>query len=425
MIRLALALAAALPIAAVSQPVPPAAAAEPAPAPAPVAAPVAAPAPSASGVTVDIGGWMVFNSYFNWGGSNAVDLPQRAAGLRGEVAAGMQARQSRVRANLGLPGGGLLGDAKLKGLVEVDFMGGNVNGDQSLTIVRFRHGWVSATWADLGNLTLTVGQTWGLFTGPYFAQSLGHLAVPRFAGAGFLFRRAPQVRLSGDLGGDLGLLWAVGAMAPMDKATVPAPVTSAASVGERSGVPDLEGRAAVVFRPGRKNAAEVGVSFHLGQDRYLLNAGATNDNESVRSAGLSVDAKLDVAGFTLLGAAFQGRNLDILNTAGAGVRTAPATGTITSAEAVETRGVWGQLQYQATPALQLVAGGGLERPTASDLAAGATVVRRNGQASAGVVVNLTPRWRCAAEVTRYVTTYNAADSRYELTQAELSTLFAF
>jgi len=421
MIRLALALAAALPIAAAAQPAP-----TPAPpAPAPVAAPAAAPAPAPSGVTVDIGGWMVFNSYFNWGGSNAVDLPQRAAALRDELAAGMQVRQSRVRANLGLPGGGLLGDAKLKGLVEVDFMGGSVNGDQSLTIVRFRHGWVSATWAELGNLTLTVGQTWGIYTGPYFAQSLGHLAVPRFAGAGFLFRRAPQVRLSGDLGGDLGVLWAVGALAPMDKATAPAPVTSAASVGERSGMPDLEGRAAWVWRPGRKNVAEVGVSFHLGQDKYLLNAGTTNDNKVIHSSGLAVDAKLDVAGVTLLGAAFQGRDLDILNTAGAGVKTTTTAGVVTAAEAIETRGVWGQLQYQATPALQLLAGGGLERPTPGQLPAGATVVKRNGQVSGGVVVNLTPKWRCAAEVTHYVTTYNAADSRYELTQAELSTLYAF
>ena len=65
-------------------------------------------------------------------------------------------------------------------------------------------------------------------------------------------------------------------------------------------------------------------------------------------------------------------------------------------------------------------------PTPNDLALSATVVRKNGQVSAGVVVNLTPKWRCALEQTHYVTTYNdAAQNRFVANQTELSTLYAF
>jgi hypothetical protein len=374
-------------------------------------------------VTIDWGGWLVLQSFFNDGGTNSADLPQRAAGQRSEIATGMQVRQSRLRAVLGLPGGGLLGDAKLKGLVEIDFMGGGVGGDNSLPLTRLRHAWVSATWKELGNLTLTVGQTWGIYSGPYFATSLGHLAVPRFAGAGFLFRRAPQVRLSGDVGGAVGFQWAAGLLAPMDKNTAGTAVASGAGVGERSGLPDVEARAALVYRPGKKNMVEVGLSGHFGQDRYLVTA--ANLNQTVASSGTALDLKLDLPYVTVLGAGFAGKNLDVFNTIAPGVRLGAGTPPA-SAEAIRTKGAWGQAQVNVFTGVQLLVGGGIETPNTDDLPVAGTVVRKNGQVSAGVVVNLTPKWRCALEQTHYVTTYNdAAQNRFVANQTELSTLYAF
>lgn len=421
--RLALVLAAALPLAAIAQ-TPPAPAA---PADPPAAATAAAPAPA--GVTIDWGGWLVLNSFYNSGNTSApADLPARATppttGLPEESAVGMQVRQSRLRAVLGLPGGGLLGDAKLKGLVELDFMGGGVGGDASLPLVRLRHAWVAATWKDLGNLTLTLGQTWGIFSGPYFANSLGHLALPRFAGAGFLYRRAPQIRLSGDVGGDIGVKWDVGLLAPMDKAVVGAAVTSGAGVGERSGIPDVEARVAVLYRPGKKNMVELGLSGHYGVDSYVVTGPA---NKDVTSQGVSADLKVDVAMVTLLGAFFSGENLDILNTVGPGVNLGAASGGFpATAAGIKTKGGWAQLQVTPIAGLQLLAGLGVETPDAADLPAGAAVVKKNEQLSGGVVVNLAPKWRCALEYTTYKTTYNdAASNTFDASQLELSTLYAF
>jgi hypothetical protein len=437
-LALTLTLAALAPLAAVAQTPAPAPAAEPAPAAAPAAvpapAPPAAPAPAADKVTVDIGGWLIFNSHLNWGGSNSTDLPQRASFNRDEIAAGMQVRQSRVRMVLGLPSDGLLGGAKLKGLVEADFMGGSVGGDASLPLVRFRHGFVSATWKDLGNLELLVGQFWGIYTGPYFAQSLAHIAVPRFGGAGFLFLRAPQVRLSGDLGGDLAVKYQLGAFAPMDRAAASTTaVASGAGVGERSGLPDAEGRVALVYREGKKQMVEVAVSGHYGQDRYALTSTAGTStafkaSKTVESSGFAVDAKIDLPMVTLLGCAFQGKNLDVLNSS-PGVRSfttgTGATQSLDDVAAIRTQGYWAQLQVTPVAGLQLLAGGGMETPKSADLAAGAGVMRKNGQWSAGAVVNLTSKWKASLEFTHYVTNYNAAGARFMLDQAELSTLYAF
>ena len=178
-----------------------------------LAAPLASRPEEPQKLTIDTSGWLILNTYANSGALNANDLPRYAkGGPSDEEALGLGVRQSRLRLNIGIPSEGLLLDAKLKGLVELDFMGGNAVGtdDPSLPLVRLRHAWVSAAWPRLGNLSVLVGQTWGIVGGPYFAQSLSHLATPRFAGAGFLYRRAPQIRVSGDVGQTFGVAYQVG-----------------------------------------------------------------------------------------------------------------------------------------------------------------------------------------------------------------------
>jgi hypothetical protein len=210
-------------------------------------------------------------------------------------------------------------------------------------------------------------------------------------------------------------------------------VASNAGVGERSGLPDAEGRVALVYREGKKQLVEVAVSGHYGQDRYALttNTGGTITifrNRTVDSSGVAVDAKIDLPMVTLLGAAFQGKNLDILNSS-PGVRSfttgTGAAQTLDNVDAIRTQGYWAQLQFTPVAGLQLLAGGGMETPKSKDLAPGASVMRKNGQWSAGAVVNLTSKWKASLEFTHYVTNYNAAGARFMLDQAELSTLYAF
>jgi len=414
---------AALPIAAAAQtppaqplpPSPPSGVAQPAPPPA------AAPAP---GVTVELGGWFVLNGFAGHGGLNAADQPRFAvAAPDGESSLGMAVRQSRLRAGVGIPADGLVPGARLRGLLELDFMGGYVASDASLPIVRLRHAWVSAAWKDKGNLTLLLGQTWGVFTGPYFAASLSHLATPRFAGAGFLYRRAPQLRLSGEVGSTAALLWTVAALAPIDRATATA---SAVGVGERSGLPDVEGRLAVAVKAPVK--LEVGVSGHWGQEKFQL-VGPPPRNSTVDSIGYAVDARVETRFVTLVGAAFQGENLDVWYSVAPGVRT-----TATTVDTVDTRGLWAQAQVTPVKGFQLLLGGGLEQPEREDLpatipaTAGGTQTFStpydNKQASVAAVLNLASRWRVSAEGTRYWT--KAVDgSRRNASQFEVSSLVAF
>jgi hypothetical protein len=238
-------------------------AAEPAPEPAPAAAPAEKPAPppppaaALAGITFEPGGWLVLNGWADFGALNASDLPRFALRARGEQATGAAVRQSRLRLGIGLPSdAGLLGGATFKAFLEGDFVGGYVSGDESAPLPRLRHAWVSATWKALGNLSVLAGQTTDVFHGTVAALSISHLATPRFAGAGYVYRRAPQVRVQGEVGKELALAYQLGLLSAADKTTQTA---SATGVGYRSFAPDVEGRAAVLYRGALPAKAELGL----------------------------------------------------------------------------------------------------------------------------------------------------------------------
>jgi hypothetical protein len=445
MIRRAAALAIVLPIFASAQtsPATPAAAAaqvEPTPPPSapdsyapPAAAPAAPAAPAATpaqagpptsgkpGVTVDWSGWFQTHAWRTFGGVNSTatgstDLPTYA--VNAHDTAGLSARQSRIRAAVGMPADGLLEGAKLRGLVEVDFMGPLGSDDPSLPAVRLRHAYLAASWRNFG---LTVGQTWGLFTGPYFATSLAHLAVPRFGGAGFLYRRAPQIRVSAETSGPLVLSVQLAALAPYDKAK-----SQNQLVGERSGVPDGEGRVSLAYRTGGRTWVDVGASGHYGRETWFLD-GAAQD-KTIESWGGSVDARIDVPYLTVSGAAFVGQALGVYATVAPEVRfTSDSTGKTTDVNPVRTMGFWAQAVLTPVAPLQLVAGYGIEEPKLEDLPVGptpATIINRNQQVSGGAIVALTKAWRVSLEGTWFVT--NTQDQfQRNSTQLEVGSLYEF
>jgi hypothetical protein len=407
-----------------SAPTPPARAAQ---APAgPPAAPAPAPTSAAKpAVTVDLSGWLVTQAFHNFGGVNASDLPQWAA--HGVDTGGIAVRQSRIRAALGLPSDGLLADARLKGLLELDFLGGNsASTDASLPTARLRHAYLTVGWSDWCNRTLLVGQTWGVFTGPYFATSLGHLAVPRFGGAGFLYRRAPQVRLTSETkGSDLALQTTFAALAPVDKST-----SQGFLVGERSSVPDVEGRVAALVRRGGKTVLELAGSGRFGQQKWQLDGLSSKREKRLSSWGAAVDARIELPMLTLVGAAWTGQALGVYYSVAPGVKTVANATTATlldNVSPVRSMGAWGQAILAPTSILQLVAGYGVEAPRRKDLPAGtaaAPTVTHNQQVSGGAILSLTSRWKVSGEVTWYdTTTYD--HFKRNATQLELASLYAF
>jgi hypothetical protein len=406
----------------------PAASPAPAPAPAPAVAPPQAAAPSSaapSKVTVDAGGWLLLNASRNFGRLNATDLPLFATAAGGEANAGLNVRQSRVRFNVGIPTDGLIAGSVMKGLVELDFMGPGVNADPSLPLVRLRHAWVAVSWKEKANLTLMAGQNWNLFFGPLVPVSLGHLAVPRFGGAGFLFRRAPQLRVSAEVGAPLVLSCAVAALSPMDRQTTQGGIL----VGERSGSPEGEARVAASYRPGGKTAFELGLSGRYAIHRWLLDGATPARDEDVDSWGGAADLKLDL-GFALLqGAGFVGEAMGAYASIAPGERlTTTGTPAVTTAvDAVRTQGGWAQLVLTPVKGFQLALGGGLEKPRRGDLPAGtaaAPTVSRNRQLSGAAIVNLSSRWRVSVEGTGYWTDFVNGTERTGQ-QVELASLVAF
>jgi hypothetical protein len=385
--------------------------------------PPSPPAPPAGGLAVS--GALVLQAYRNVGGVNQTDLPQWAA--QGDSTTGVAVRQTRLRAALELPSDGLLRGARLSGLLEADFAGALVNADPALPQARLRHAWVSAAWKDLANLTVLAGQTWGLLEGPWSAASLGHLAVPRFGGAGVLYRRAPQLRVSVETDGTLAVAGAVAALAPIDRAA-----SDGQLVGERAGIPDVEGRVAGRYRRGGRNVVELGLSGRVGAQRWRLDALAAPRDETITSWGAAADARVELPYVTVVSGAFLGEALGVYGSVVPGVNVTRGEGDAVSAVSpVWTTGFWAQAVVTPVAPLELLLGYGVEEPRLSDVPAKTTVggaevstVTRNQQVSGGAILALTSRWRISGEVTWYLTdTYDRFERNS--TQLELASIYAF
>jgi hypothetical protein len=425
-------------------------------APAPQAA---APAAATDKVTADFSGWLIMQSFYNQGGLNAMDLPKLAAPVADgayldQDSTGVMIRQSRFRWNLGLPSDGFIKGATLKGLAEFDFAG-QQGADISSWLPRIRHAFVTATWKDLNNLQVLVGQTWGVAPGPYFANSLTHIVMPRFGGAGYLFRRAPQVRVSGNVpvasGAGLSYTGAV--------------LTPEVAEGQRSGTPHLEARIAANYKMAGKQLVDVGVYGHVGTDRYeafdvdTVASTTTAKTVDVGSRLIGVDAKIDLPYVSVFGSAFMGQNLDAYAATAPGVRTvtaldpsdlakclpgagdfctAPGQTTrkqarvVTGVDGVDTTGWFAQATITPVKGVQLVAGYGQETPDEDTLPTAtltAPQIVKNAQLSGGVILNVTSRWRVGLEYTQYSTEYmyggTNANKTFDASQFELGTLFAF
>jgi len=390
---------------------------------APAAKPAAAPA-----LTVTPYGFVQLTADFNQGifdnGGGDVQYPgvvalnETATTTRSFL---MHARNSRFGVRLGLPTAPF--GAKLGAVFEVDFRGGfggatNVSFYQPLMRLRLAYGTATFKVGDAYNVTLLAGQEYGLVT-PLFATSAAYTGDPIFWKAGNTWHRTPQIRLSGESTGQIGILWQAAVLSPLDNAS--GSETLFVGPGNRSRRPDLEGRIAANMKSGKTKVIEVGVGGHLGWERYSTSA-AVSPTEDLRSEMVGVDAQINLPIVSFKGEAWRGSNIEDYFTVGGGVAGNGTDGV----RSLRTRGMWGQLVLQPVALVQVTAGAGVEEPEGDDLSPTAGI-HRNRQLMGGVIVNPSKNWKAAVEVTKTLTLHGTAAGLTERqgVQTAVTTAFVF
>ena len=274
--------------------------------PTPPAVP-APPPPAASKVTFNPYGFILTNAFFNSRAFATDDYPQYAvnAGALNDRGILLSSRYNRIGVKIG--GAEALG-AKLNAVMEADFGFGFVvsagqavqtstqaaNFDFYKPIARMRLGYVTATWGDPdAKVTLLTGFDYGLVN-PLFAVTLGYIGTPLFQNAGNLYTRSTQVKLTGEVGKDNGFTAAVSVSDPMDQNIFAGSgqnqETPTLSSGNRSRVPELEGRVSGKFKSPMASG-EVGVSGGYHKERYLLGAIGAAVATARPTAGSSISTR--------------------------------------------------------------------------------------------------------------------------------------
>lgn len=355
--------------------------------PAPEAAkPAEAPKPAPAPVfTFTPYGFVLANVYYNTGTVAFQDTPTAAVAgskynpdgdetLRSDGSASATARQTRI----GLKMKGDLSETwSASGAVEVDFWGlHEVGGARNITQAapRLRLATFSVT---NKTLTFSAGQDWAFFTGGPgpngipAANSLAHVSVPAYSGAGNLWNRLPQMTVA--YKAPMGIMVKAGIVRPHSADEPVGTIThndgftdyTKADPGNWSGMPGAEGRIAY-----ESEKVTVGFGGHYHQEKYQLttSAGAiddTVDTEAVAAWVAAADIKVALGGFNGYLVAFTGANLNTFFGI-AGVKASAFDGgaatSIEKVEPVKSQGGYVQLGYDVIPKqLAINAGAGVEQ----------------------------------------------------------------
>jgi hypothetical protein len=392
--------------------------------PTPAAVP-APPPPMANKLTFNPYGFILTNVFFNSRAFAADDYPQYAvnAGATNDRGILFSSRYNRIGVKIG--GAEAMG-AKLGAVIEADFGFGFVvsagqgvqtstqasNFDWYKPIARMRMGYVTATWGDPdAKLTLLMGQDYGLVN-PLFAVTLGYIGTPLFQNAGNLYTRSPQVKLTGELGKDTGITFAVAAMDPMDQNIFAGAgsnqETPTLSAGNRARIPELEARLSGKFKS-EIASGEVGVSGGYHKERYLLGTitaatatasqafGPNGQYVDLDSAVGGVDAVFKFPFIEVRGEGFMGHNADMYfaHLGQGGTTALGGAAAVTGVVNKRTKGFWVQGILSPVDSIQLTGGYGVETPFEDDIAVGAR--SRNSLASAGIIWSASKALKFSAE----------------------------
>jgi hypothetical protein len=420
------------------------------PAPAAVPAPAAAPK-----VTITPYGFILTQAFFNDGPFSAKDTGFQALANHDGGAFILSARGSRFGFKIGVPDDPWTG-AKLAAVIEADFKAGSLptaaqvsptctttastttpvaytttcSASSSLTapstswyngLLRLRHAYMTATWGGPdAKVELLAGQSWGLIA-PLFANSVAWGYDPLFWQAGNLWRRSPQFRLSFETGNQIGVNVAAAALSPADAQVSNATATSAAPVpgyaldygaGNRSRVPNFEGRAAVWAKQGSKKVAELGVSYHYDKRRYS----ATNSLVSADSTGqvIAADLVMNLPFITIQGEGFFNDGAgDTMNAiAPAVVVSGGASGAVPVVRTIQSRGGWAQAVIKPIPEIEIPVGYGVEQVAYKNVGLAATTRTSNHEFAAGAIFNANHPWKFAFEWVHTLSKYELATTAF-------------
>ncbi len=358
-----------------------------------------------SGLQAEVYGYVKLDASYDSRRTVAGDLmffvlPDGPAGRKEEF--NMTARETRLGLNLGVPG---LTDYRVTGKLETDFYG--AGGGDNTALLRMRLAYVNI---QKDSLSLMAGQDWDTFitAGP------GYAIIPRIvnfsymAYAGALGLRRPQVRLTYD-------------KEVADGTRVIAKVAAARTIGQDIDGDGQNDGAAAGFPSGQGNLILVtdalgglktvlSVSGHGGSERvgaHMLEGPEGSDPIAVPkkdydswsligSLSQQLGSKL-----TLQGAYWTGENLvTYWGGIGNGINRSLRKG-------VRAQGGWAQLMLNATDAVNLNVGYGVDDPNSDDLNPGSR--EKNELLFGSVFYRVNPATTLAVEYSHLTTSYKDGD----------------
>jgi hypothetical protein len=334
-------------------------------------------------------GLVATNAAYVLGGVNNLDNPQWAVAGKNEFS--FSARQSRF----GIKGAWVKPPSALKASeigaqIEADFYGGFLG--QGLAyyfpVPRLR---IAKAWVQWKYVRFTFGQDWSVMA-PLNPDSSLHVAVPGFATAGNLWARMPQMRLDGVVGTNWRFIWSAALVAEVQADAIATADNAFTGIrkpegGENALAPGGEVRFAVAHDLlGR--SVEFGVSGHIGKRTIAFNGGTT---DRINGAVVA-DVNMPLGRFFgLKGEVYYGSGLDaFMGGIQQGIAfTRDMMGNIDVVGAgIRDVGGWAQLSFAPLKWLTLYAGGGGDRPEASDLLAANAATNRTLNAAFYGAVNV-------------------------------------
>ncbi|MCC6125183.1 MAG: hypothetical protein IT426_09495 [Pirellulales bacterium] len=278
-----------------------------------------------------------------------------------------------------------LNDASTGGKVEVDFQGFFITENKGALLLR--HAYLEAKDE---RFRLLAGQTWDVIS-PLLPGSImysvywdaGNIGYrrPQFRGERFLaFSDALLLTLQGSINGNV------------------VADTSPLGVGDQSGWPILEGRAALTFGPRGKNdlPITVGVSSHVGEQRFLF---PIVGYLPAKTWSLNADWKVPFNECTgIQGECFMGDNLSaFFGGIGQGYD-------FTLRESIYSRGGWMEFYHYWSPRWHSHFGYCLDDPDDNDIAAAAGRIY-NQVYFGNIIFDITKQFQLGLEVGSWKTLY--------------------